>query len=300
MKLGFLTACLRTVPLEDTVRWAGANGFDALELSCHPVSPNSPSQGELDVANLDSDHAASFKELCHQSGIEISCLTYCRNNLAPDPEERQQTLTHLRSVIDAAHLLGVATVSTFVGRDPYKTIDENIQEAVPVFRELLAYAGDKGVRIAIENCPMINWQREGLVGNIFHSPEVWERMFELLPNSNFGLNYDPSHLYWMGVDYIAAVRDFAERIFHVHAKDTEVFEDRVARGGMFLPSYRWWRYRMPGLGSINWPQFISALQEYGYDYVLSTEHEDPVWHGDPNKVKAGLLLGKKYLSIFVI
>jgi len=300
MKLGFLTACLRDMPLEEIVRWAGANGFATLELSASPIVPERPSPNQLDVVNLNKDKAAALRELCAQSGIEITCLTYCDNNLAADPAKREQVHTHLRRVIDAAELLGVANVSTFVGRNEHKTVRESIDEGVAVFRELLAYAADKGVRIAIENWPGVGVQFEGLIGNIFMSPEVWEPMFDALPVDNFGLNFDPSHLHWMGVDYIQAVRDFRDRIFHVHAKDTEILQDRVARGGIMLPGYRWWRYRLPGLGAVKWPQFISVLQENGYDYVLSTEHEDPVWSGSQERVKKGLLLGKQYLSIYVV
>ncbi|MGI6208932.1 MAG: sugar phosphate isomerase/epimerase family protein [Anaerolineae bacterium] len=300
MKIGFLTACLRGVKLEDIVTWAGANGFQTLELTATPIAPGRPADNVLDVANLNREKADALKELCTRSGIEISCLTYCDNNLAADPEKRAQVHGHLRKVIDAANLLGVREVSTFVGRNHLTTIEENIEEAVPVFRELLAYAADRGVRLGIENWPGFNVQFEGLIGNIFMSPAIWEPLFEALPVDNFGLNFDPSHLYWQGIDYIQATKDFSERIFHVHTKDTEVFDDVVQRAGMFLPRHRWWRYRIPGMGAIDWPGFISALTEYGYDGPLSTEHEDPVWSGSEEKVKQGLLLAKKYLSTYVV
>ena len=300
MKLGFLTACLRDMPLEDIVRWAGANGFGALELSASPVSPDRPAPNQLDVASLTEEKAAALLELCRSSGIEITCLTHCDNNLAADPARREQVHSHLKRMIDAAQLLGVPNVSTFVGRNEHKTVSENIEEGITVFRELVAYAEHLGVRIAIENWPGMGVQFEGLIGNIFMSPAVWEPMFEALPARSFGLNFDPSHLYWMGIDYIQAVRDFRERIFHVHAKDTEILEDRVARAGTHLPFSRWWRYRLPGLGAIDWPRFISTLYENGYDRVLSTEHEDPVWSGDQEKVKKGLLLSKTFLSIYTI
>ncbi len=300
MKIGFLTACLRGVPLDDIVTWAGANGFQTLELTATPIPAGQQPGNSLDVVNLNQDRADALKERCNKAGIEISCLTYCDNNLAADPEKREQVQTHLRRVMDAAQRLGVTNVSTFVGRNHLTTIQENIEEAVPIFRDILAYAADHGVKIGIENWPGTNVQFEGLIGNIFMSPEVWEPLFDALPVDNFGLNFDPSHLYWMGIDYIQAAKDFSDRIFHVHTKDTEIFPDVVAKVGMFIPRHRWWRYRLPGLGEINWPKLISTLQEYGYDYTLSTEHEDPVWSGSEEKVKKGLILGRKYLSTYVI
>jgi sugar phosphate isomerase/epimerase len=300
MKLGFLTACFRSTPLDEIAKWAGANGFQTLELSSSPMAPGNRSDNQFDVANMNAERIAAFKGLCAKAGIEISCLTYCDNVLAADDARRQAVHAHLRKVIDAAAMLGTRNVSTFVGRNERKTVRESTDEAIPVFRELLAYAAGKGVRIAIENWPGVGVAGEGLIGNIFASPQVWETMFEALPVDNFGLNFDPSHLYWQGIDYLRAARDFSERIFHVHVKDTEVFAERVARAGTILPANRWYRYRIPGFGAVDWPKFISVLAEAGYDYALSTEHEDPVWSGSEDKVKAGLLLGKQYLSQFVV
>jgi len=299
MKIGFLTACLRGVPLEDIVRWSGANGFQTLELTSTTISPGRPAENVLDVENLTQAQADALLSLCADNGIEISCLTCCENNLAADPAQRERIQAHLRQVIDAAHRLGVREVSAFVGRNHLTSLQENIEEAVPVFRNILSYAADRDVRIGIENWPGFGAQVEGLIGNIFMSPVVWEQMFDALPVDNFGLNFDPSHLYMMGIDYIQAVKDFSERIFHVHTKDTEILDDVVARAGMFMPRQRFFRYRIPGMGEVDWPRFISTLSEHGYDGPLSTEHEDPVWSGTEEKVKQGLILAKKYLSTYV-
>jgi sugar phosphate isomerase/epimerase len=299
MKLGFLTACFQTTPIEDIVRWAGANGFQALELSSAPMAPGGRSN-QFDVANLNAERAAAFKELCDKSGIEISCLTYCDNPLNADGAKAQAMIGHLRRVIDAASMLGTRNVSTFVGRNQTKTVRESTDQAVTVFRDILSYAADRNVRIAIENWPAVGWLSEGQIGNIFASPAVWEEMFDALPVDNFGLNFDPSHLYWQGIDYMQAVSKFGERIFHVHTKDTEVFDEAVARAGRIQPGNHWYRYRIPGYGGVQWPQLIASLYEQGYDYVLSQEHEDPIYSGSEDKVKAGLILGRKYLSVFSV
>ncbi len=300
MKLGFLTACLRGLSVEEIVTWAAKNGFQALELACWPMqNERDYSASTLDVANLTPAKADEIKALFSKHEMEISCLTYCDNNLAPDPDVRQHHLDHLDKVIEAAQLLGVQNVSTFIGRDPRLTEAENLEEAIKVFTPIVERATERGVRIAIENCPMPGWQFEGLAGNIAYSPKLWDALFERLPADHFGLNFDPSHLWWLGIDPIKAVRDYADRIFHVHAKDTEILSENTYRVGILL-GRGWWRYRMPGLGEIPWARFISTLNEMGYDYVLSTEHEDPVWEGSHEKVKQGLILGQRFLSQFVI
>ena len=298
MKLGFLTACFRTTPLDDIVRWAGSAGFSTVELASWPTRPGAPTN-HLDVAGMNAGKAAALKALCADAGVEISCLTYCANTLAADRGQREAVHSHLRKVIDAANLLGVGVVSTFVGRNEKATVADSVTEGVDVFRGLLAYAAEKGVKLAIENWPGVGMAGEGIIGNLFASPAIWEQMFEALPVDNFGLNFDPSHLYWQGVDYLKATRDFSERIFHVHAKDTEVFTDRVAKAGTILPGNHWFRYRIPGFGKIEWPQFISVLAESGYDYTLSFEHEDPVWSGSEDKVREGLIIGRQYLGTFI-
>jgi sugar phosphate isomerase/epimerase len=299
MKLGFLTACFRTTPLEDIIRWAGLAGFSTLELASWPIAAGDRGSNHLDVAGMTADKAAALNALCAEAGVEISCLTYCANPCAADPAQRQAVHAHVKHVIDAANLLGVGVISTFVGRNEKKVYADAVTEAIDVFRPLLAYAADKGVKVAIENYPGVGMAGEALIGNLFASPATWEQMFDALPVDNFGLNYDPSHLYWQGVDYLKAAKDFSERIFHVHAKDTEVFADRLAKGGSIVPGNRWWRYRIPGFGKIEWPQLISILIEGGYDYTMSFEHEDSVWSGTDERVTEGLVIGKQYLSTFM-
>jgi sugar phosphate isomerase/epimerase len=210
-------------------------------------------------------------------------------------------------VIRAAELLEVNLVGTFVGGRPDRLPTDIMKEIGKVFRGLVAFAGDHGVRLMIENCPMENWQRFGLPGNYAYSPELWEILFHEVPAENFGLNFDPSHLCWLGIDYIRAAREFAPRIFHVHAKDTELLPDGLYRHGLLGRQVNpvpwqsgWWRYRIPGMGIIDWKKLIPALQEGGYDFVLSIEHEDPIWSGDEQKIKDGLILGHRHLSQFVV
>lgn len=308
MKLGLLTACLPNVPLGDLVAWASRNGFQTLELAAWPVDSTRDYQArQINAATFTKDDAANVKELFTEHGMEISAMAYYDNNLDPDSGRRKAYHSHLRKVIDAAALLDVGLVGTFVGARPDKLPSENMKEIGVVFRELVTYAEGKGVRLMIENCPMENWQRFGLPGNFAYSPELWDALFTEVPSDNFGLNFDPSHLFWLGIDYIRAAKDYAGKIFHAHAKDAEILDEGRYRHGLFGKQIDptpwksgWWRYRMPGLGMIDWQRFISTLQEGGYDGVLSIEHEDPIWEGSEEKIQQGLCLGRKHLAQFVL
>lgn len=308
MKLGFLTACLPNVSLEDLAKFASGQGFQSLELAAWPVDSTRDYQAkQIDAEKFNKSEAEKVKDLFEKYNLEISAMAYYDNNLHPDLEQRKKYIQHLKKVIDTAQLLDVKLVGTFVGSRPDKTPKENIKEIGKVFKDILKYADDRGVKIMIENCPMENWVKFGLPGNYAYSPELWDALFNELPSDNFGLNLDPSHLYWLGIDYIQTIKDYAEKIFHAHAKDTEILLNGKYKYGIFGTQVKptpwksgWWRYRMPGLGEIDWQKFISVLQEYGYDYVLSIEHEDPVWEGTEEKIQAGLKLGYKHLSQFVV
>lgn len=308
MKLGFLSGCLNNVPLEQLVKFASQTGFTALELSAWPiVNTRDYSGSTIDVAHLTPVKADELKTLFREHNLAISSLAYYENNLHQDLQTRQGYRDHLYKVIDAAAMLGVELVGTFAGRDLTKSVAENMPEFEKVFGQILAYAESKKVKIMIENCPMPGWSPEDWKGTISYSPELWREMFRLVPNKNFGLNLDPSHLYWLGIDYLQVVPEFRERIFHVHAKDTVVFKDKLKDYGFFGKQLNrsgqwdmgWWSYRMPGRGEIDWANFIGALKDNGYDGVISIEHEDPEYEGSEAKVKEGLQLGFNYLKKYM-
>lgn len=306
MKIGFLTACLRNVPLADLMKWAGENGFGALEVwAGAPEDSDAPTVGAcINARRLDAAAAESLRRAAEEAHVEISCLTWCVNQLDPDPERRQANRDGLIRILGAAALLDVDVVSCFVGRNHQKTVEGSLEDFREVFSPIMDAAADKGVRIAIENWPGIGWGAkpplgdEHAPGNIAYSPPIWRRMFEIFPE--IGLNYDPSHLVWQGIDYLKPVAEFGKHIYHVHAKDTEVLEAVLADRGILPPAKpRWWRYRAPGFGVVEWPRFVSALAEVGYDGPLSIEHEDPVFSGDEDRVKRGLLLGRNTLAPLV-
>ncbi len=296
MNIGILTNCLRQRTLPEIIAWAGANGFSALELAAWPHDPNKVDPS-LDVVNFDQARADELNALARQHNITFTCLTFCENTLDRDPAKREAIVEHLYRMMDAAQMLGVATVCTFIGRDETKTQAQNFDEMVRVFTPLLKYAAARNLRIAIENCPMPGWQFEGLPGNLAYAPLLWDEMFARLPHTNFGLNLDPSHLVWLGVNYYDIVPKYASRIFHSHAKDTEIYADKRAYDSILNSGWNtWWQYRLPGKGEIDWKRWANVLRANGYDGVLSIEHEDPEYEHTEELVKEGLLIGKKNLT----
>jgi sugar phosphate isomerase/epimerase len=296
MQIGFLTNCLRERSLPEIIEWAGANGFTALELAAWPRDADKVDPS-LDVVNFDQQKADGLNALAKQNNITFTCLTFCGNTIAHKPEERQSNVRHLRRVIDAAQMLGVSNISTFIGRDPTKTQAQNFDDMAAVFGPLVEYAAARNVRIAIENCPMPGWQFEGLPGNLAYSPHIWDEMFTRIPHPNFGLNFDPSHLLWLDVDPYAAVKKYASRVLHTHAKDTQIFDDKRDYYSIEDSGWgTWWQYRLPGKGVMDWKRWAETLRSIDYDGVLSIEHEDPEYEHTEALVKEGLLIGKKNLT----
>ncbi|MDK2945846.1 MAG: hypothetical protein PWQ85_618 [Geotoga sp.] len=303
MKLGFLTVALGNKKIEDIVSFASNVGFEALEIATWPlVNERDFSSTTIDVSTLNPEKATKIKNLFENHNLIISSLAYYDNNLDSNIEKRKYINEHLKKVIDAANLLGVELVGTFIGRDITKSIEENIVEFEKVFKPLISYAESKNVKLMIENCPMVGWQEKEKIGNIFYSPQIWREIFRITPDS-FGINLDPSHLYWLGIDYLKVISEFNDRIFHVHAKDVEINNDKLFEQSFYgyfgsnVHGKSWWEYRLPGFGDIDWEKFILELKKMGYDFVVSIEHEDPVWFGE--RSEDGLKIGYNFLKQYI-
>ncbi|WP_028932621.1 sugar phosphate isomerase/epimerase family protein [Pseudonocardia spinosispora] len=302
MKLGFLTACLPGRTLVEIADWAVEHGYEALEVAAWPDLGDRPfTATHLDVTHVDPD---ATRAVFDSRGLTLSSLAFYDNNLHPDPDERAAVNAHLAACIDAAALVGCPTVGTFVGRHPGQSVAENLREAETVFAPLVDRAGEAGVKLIIENCVMEGWHPDGYPGNLAYSPELWEWMFSL----GLYLNYDPSHLVWMGIDPVEALRPYVDRIPHAQAKDIQLFPERRSRYGWPGKAVGredpwdvgWWRYRVPGLGDVDWRRVVDTLYEGGFDGVLSVEHEDPVWGGSEEKVHTGLSVAHRTLRPLVV
>ena len=271
MFVGLLTAPLRDWSFRKVVEWASKNGFKGLEV------PVSPSSSQLNIDRVLSGGADEIKRLLAENNIKITGLAFYSIKILEDPEDQK----FLKRMIEAASALGVEVVCTFSGRpmngkDREKTLREDFPE---VFGPIVDEAKDHGVKIALEN-----WFGTNLQG-LNH----FQTVIDVLPSDNIGFNFDPSHLFWQQIDYIEAVHRFGDRIFHTHAKDTEILPFRLREVGVLGSG--WWRYRIPGWGGINWRSYITALREVGYDYVLSIEHEDRFFGPEE-----GFIKGKEYLE----
>jgi sugar phosphate isomerase/epimerase len=304
VKLGLLTAAFPSLSLEEVAGWAAANGFDALEVACWPSGGERrrySGVSHIDVEKFDAAGAKKVQELLRRHNLVISALAYYPNNLDPDPAAREAANDHLRSVIEAAQRLGVGIVGTFVGRDQHRSVEDNLEDVKQVWPPLVRFASEHGVKIAIENCPMIFSADEWPGGrNLAYSPALWRRLFEIIPDDNFGLNFDPSHLVWQFIDIERAVREFAPRIFHVHAKDMEVDRDGLYEQGVMSLGMGWQIPRLPGLGEVRWDRFIGALYAVGYDWVISIEHEDRKFEGELDLVQRGFLLARNTLRPLIV
>lgn len=299
MQLGLFTSAFPDTPLEAVATWAAANGYQALELAAWPLSRAERRYAgvtHVDVETLDRAGAAALRTLLRDLGLGISNLGYYPNPLDPDPAVAGPAIAHLHKVIDAAALLEVPVVGTFVGRDWRRTVAENLEVFARVWPPIVRYARDRGIRIAIENCPMLFSEDEWPGGkNLATSPDLWSRLWEILPDDHFGLNLDPSHLVWQMIDPERVVREFAPRIFHVHAKDLMIDREGLYRHGILSQGMGWQVPRLPGLGDMDWKRFLSALHRAGYQGVVSVEHEDRDFEGSLDKVQRGFLIARDHL-----
>jgi sugar phosphate isomerase/epimerase len=304
MKLGLLTAAFADQTLDEVAGWAAANGFETLEVACWPVAEGAVRRyagvSHIDVATLDAAGARAIVDGLAERGLSISALAYYPNPLDADPGAREQAAAHLRRVIDAAQLLGVPTVGTFVGRDRTRSIAENFTVFDEVWPALVAHAGERGVSIAIENCPMIFSGDEWPGGNnMAYSPAIWREMFRRIPDANFGLNLDPSHLVWQMIDCERVIYEFGDRLLHAHGKDVEVRPDGLYEHGVMSAGVGWQVPRLCGLGQVDWSRFFAALYAVGYDGAVSIEHEDRRFEGTLELVRRGFLIARDTLRPFI-
>jgi len=303
MKLGFVSAILPDLSLEEVVGFAADTGFTCVELMCWPKGKAERRYAgvtHVDVAEFGQAEADEVNGIVEAAGVEISGLGYYPNPLTPNDEDAETFIAQIKKVITAAAQLGVNQMNTFVGRDPSKTVDENWPRFLEVWKPLVQFADDQGVRIGIENCPMFFSRDEWPSGlNLAHTPAIWRRMFEDIPSKSFGLNFDPSHLVWQHMDYIKPLREFADRIFHVHAKDVRVDRERLDNVGVLAMPLEYHTPKLPGLGEIDWGRFCSVLGDTGYDGPVCIEVEDRAFEGSLESRKAALHQSGTYLRNFI-
>jgi sugar phosphate isomerase/epimerase len=278
MKLGFVSAILPDLPLAKVLEFASTHHFDCVEAMCWPVGKAERKFAgvtHVDVNALTKTQADDILGLCANFRVSLSGLGYYPNPLDPDPERAREAVSHLKKVIVGATRLGLKNVNTFVGRDWTRSVDENWPRFLKTWRPLAQFAAAHDVRIGIENCPMLFTRDEWPGGkNLLTSPAIWRRAFHDIPSKHFGLNFDPSHFALQFIEPASALREFKDKLFHLHAKDVKIDRQRLNNVGVFAHPLEWHQPRIPGYGEIDWAQFMGAVMEVGYDGPVCIEVED--------------------------
>lgn len=306
MKLGFVSAILDQSSYEEMMDIAAELGFQCVEVACWP-------QGKAErryagVSHIDAErvledavYAQHILDYASEKGVAISSLAYYPNTMDGDLDKRAAAVEHLKVLIQASAKLGVNMVTTFIGRDQTKTVEENLELVQQVWPPIVALAEQCGVKIAIENCPMLFGPDQWPGGqNLMTTPAIWKKVFDLLPSKNLGLNYDPSHFVWQMIDYIQPIYTFRDKIFHVHYKDIKLYRDRLDQVGIMAYPLEFMSPKLPGLGDVDWGRYVSALTDIGYDGPTCIEVEDKAFEGSREKVLNSLRLSRRYMQQFVI
>jgi sugar phosphate isomerase/epimerase len=301
MQLGFVSAILPDLSLEQVLHFARDEGYAGVELMCWPAGAADRRYAgvtHLDVTTLNETRVAEVHDLVKSTGVAISGLGYYPNPLSADAEQRQTVVAHLKKVIEGAARLGLPVVNTFIGRDPTRTVEAQWPLVRQVWSELVHHAEAAKVKIGIENCPMLFSKDEWPGGkNLAISPAVWRQLFDLFPGHTLGLNFDPSHLVWQSIDIGRAIREFGARLVHVHAKDERVDRDRLYERGIL--GLGWHVPKLPGLGDVDWGEFFAALGDVGYRGPVCVEVEDRAYEGSLADRQRALRQSRRFLEQFM-
>lgn len=299
MKLGFVSAILPELRFDEVLKLAGEIGYDCVEVMCWPQGKAERRYAGVTHLDVDDLDKKKIEEIVSSSGVDISALGYYPNPLTNNLDEAKVAVDHVKKVIAAAAKLGVG-MNTFVGRDWKLSIEDNWSRLIETWTPLLALADELGVRVGIENCPMLFTSDEWPGGkNLAISPSIWRRLYEDLPSDNFGLNFDPSHFVWQQMDYLSAMREFSHKLFHVHAKDVRMDLDRLHQVGILGHPNEYHTPKLPGMGDVDWGKFFSVLTDTGYDGPVCVEVEDRAFEGSFERRTDSLRQSHNYLRQFI-
>ena len=303
MKLGIVSAIFDQSSFEEMIDIVADTGLECVEVACWPkgkAERRYAGVSHIDTKNLTEEKAQEILAYCEKKQVEISALAYYPNPLDEDLEKRQEAIDHLYTLIDAAKLLDVKLVTTFLGRMPSKSVSENLKEVAKVWPPIIKYAEEQEIKIAIENCPMLFTEDEWPGGqNLMTTPSNWQKVFEILDSDNFGINYDPSHFVWQHIDYIEPLYKFKDKIFHVHYKDIKLYPNKLKEVGIMATPLEYMSPKLPGLGDVDWGKYVSALTDIGYNGYTCIEVEDRAYESNYEDVKRSVRQSAHYLRNFV-
>ena len=303
MKLGFVSAILADQTFKKVISFAAQAGYSCVEIMCWPVGKAERRYAgvtHIDVTNLSKKKIDEIQKILKQKSVTISGLGYYPNILEDNKKNSERYITHIKKVIDAAGLLDIGIVNTFIGRDHKSSIEDNFKKFKKIWPGIIKYAEKKKVKVCIENCPMFFSNDEWPGGkNLASSPAIWRRMFKEIPSANFGLNYDPSHLVWQFMDYIKPIYEFKDRIFHAHIKDAKLMCDKLNDVGILATPLSFHSPKLPGLGDVDWGKYFSALTDIGYKGAACVEVEDRSFEGSLQMRKQSLIQSREYLRQYL-
>ena len=303
LDLGFVSAILAGKSFEEVIDFASENKFRCVEIMCWPKGKAERRYAgvtHIDVDQLDDRGIERINKYLKKKNVYISGLGYYPNPLDPDTNQSKVYISHIKKVITAAVQLGIPVVNTFIGRDPSKNTEDNLRLFKKTWPGIIQYAENVGIKIGIENCPMFFTDDEWPGGkNLGTTPAIWDRMFEMIPNKNFGLNYDPSHMIWQHMDEIKPIYLYKDRLHHIHLKDVKVFKDKLDRVGIMANPLEYHTPKLPGYGDVRWGDFFSALTEVGYRGPTCIEVEDRAFEGSEEDIQTSILISRNYLSQFL-
>lgn len=306
MKLGFVSAILEQSSYEEMIDTAAELKFQCVEVACWPkgkAERRYAGVSHIDAERVleDEEYAKHILEYAFNKKVEISSLAYYPNTMDENLEKRNAAIEHLKVLIRASEKLGINMVTTFIGRNQSKTVEENLDLVKEIWPSIIETAEKYKVKIAIENCPMLFDGDQWPGGqNLMTTPVIWQKVFDILDSEYLGINYDPSHFVWQRIDYIKPLYQFREKIFHVHYKDIKLYEDKLERCGVMAYPLQYMSPKLPGLGDVDWGKYVSALTDIGYDGYTCIEVEDKAFEGSPEKILDSLRLSKRYIEQFVI
>ena len=306
MKMGLVTAILDKCNYEEMIDTISNMGFECAEVACWPQGKAERryagvSHIDVDKVLKDDEYAKYVLDYAKSHGITISSLAFYPNTMDSDLKKRNANVKHLMNVIRASAKLKVNMVTTFIGRDQYKSVEENLELVKKVWPPIIKLAESLKVKVAIENCPMLFGNDQWPGGqNLMTSPANWDKVFKILPSKYLGINYDPSHFVWQMIDYIKPIYKYKDKIFHVHYKDIKLFPDKLNEVGIMAYPLDYMSPKLPGLGDVNWSKFVSALTDIGYNGFTCIEVEDKAFEKTQEDVLKSIKLSKRYLEQFVI
>jgi sugar phosphate isomerase/epimerase len=297
LKLGFVSAILEDFDFEGVLDTAKKNEFDCVEVMCWPKQTSDHRRyagcSHIDVENLDVAH---IHKLCKDKSVTISGLGYYPNPLDADAQKSEFYIEHIKKVIRACSDLNVPVMNTFIGRNQWLPISENLDIFKKLWKPIIETAKLEGIKIGIENCPMSFTNDEWPGGkNLAISPAIWDVMFETFPTPLFGLNYDPSHMIFQMMDEVKPIYDYKDRLHHIHLKDVTVPKEMLDRVGVFANPSEFHIPKLPGLGDVRWLLFFKALKDINYQGSVVLEMEDRDYEGSLEAVNKGMVLTRDYL-----